>query len=126
MAPVGFRSGDAIFSSIDRVNAEFFTLTYGAIVRQLLTRNNFSNDHEWAQFQYWKSHVQNSQSNQWSSNATPPPETTNVPETQAEGAAAFLQVTINDLLLSEGRTSLTELNPKRTDDTTWQIVRYSC
>ncbi|KAL0693099.1 hypothetical protein Bca4012_060279 [Brassica carinata] len=34
MAP---RSGDAIFSSIDRVNAELFTLTYGAIVRQLLT-----------------------------------------------------------------------------------------
>nr|VDD30126.1 unnamed protein product [Brassica oleracea] len=37
MAPVGPRSGDAIFSSIDRVNAELFTLTYGAIVRQLLT-----------------------------------------------------------------------------------------
>ncbi|VVB11388.1 unnamed protein product [Arabis nemorensis] len=84
-----------------------------------MQRNNFSNDHEWVQFQHWKSHVQNSQSNPWSSNATPPPETTNVPETQAEGAAAFSQVTINDLLLSEGRTSLTELNPKRTGDTTW-------
>ncbi|CAH8286728.1 unnamed protein product [Eruca vesicaria subsp. sativa] len=37
MAPVGPRSGDAIFSSIDRMNAELFMLTYGAIVRQLLT-----------------------------------------------------------------------------------------
>ncbi|XP_010539280.1 PREDICTED: trafficking protein particle complex subunit 3 isoform X2 [Tarenaya hassleriana] len=37
MAPVGPRSGDAIFSSIERINAELFTLTYGAIVRQLLT-----------------------------------------------------------------------------------------
>ncbi|KAE8731831.1 Trafficking protein particle complex subunit 3 [Hibiscus syriacus] len=31
------RSGEAIFSSFERVNAELFTLTYGAIVRQLLT-----------------------------------------------------------------------------------------
>ncbi|KAF5461061.1 hypothetical protein F2P56_020887 [Juglans regia] len=37
MAPVGPRSGDAIFASVERVNAELFTLTYGAIVRQLLT-----------------------------------------------------------------------------------------
>ncbi|XP_071723777.1 uncharacterized protein [Rutidosis leptorrhynchoides] len=37
MAPAGPRSGDAIFANIDRVNAELFTLTYGAIVRQLLT-----------------------------------------------------------------------------------------
>ncbi|KAF4362619.1 hypothetical protein CsatB_018393 [Cannabis sativa] len=37
MAPVAPRSGDAIFASVDRVNAELFTLTYGAIVRQLLT-----------------------------------------------------------------------------------------
>ncbi|KAL9999579.1 putative Bet3 family, NO signaling/Golgi transport ligand-binding domain superfamily [Helianthus debilis subsp. tardiflorus] len=31
------RSGDAIFANVERVNAELFTLTYGAIVRQLLT-----------------------------------------------------------------------------------------
>ncbi|GAB2216958.1 hypothetical protein Droror1_Dr00000111 [Drosera rotundifolia] len=31
------RSGDAIFASVERVNAELFTLTYGAIVRQLVT-----------------------------------------------------------------------------------------
>ncbi|KAF7822866.1 trafficking protein particle complex subunit 3 [Senna tora] len=37
MAPVAPRSGDAIFASVERVNAELFTLTYGAIVRQLLT-----------------------------------------------------------------------------------------
>ncbi|KAJ7981609.1 Trafficking protein particle complex subunit [Quillaja saponaria] len=37
MAPVGPRSGDAIFPNVERVNAELFTLTYGAIVRQLLT-----------------------------------------------------------------------------------------
>ncbi|KAK4275316.1 hypothetical protein QN277_018420 [Acacia crassicarpa] len=37
MAPIGPRSGEAIFASVERVNAELFTLTYGAIVRQLLT-----------------------------------------------------------------------------------------
>ncbi|KAB5521642.1 hypothetical protein OIU85_002618 [Salix viminalis] len=37
MAPVAPRSGDAIFASVEHVNAELFTLTYGAIVRQLLT-----------------------------------------------------------------------------------------
>ncbi|KAJ0015085.1 hypothetical protein Pint_20135 [Pistacia integerrima] len=37
MAPVGPRSGDAIFANMERVNAELFTLTYGATVRQLLT-----------------------------------------------------------------------------------------
>ncbi|KAM7268103.1 hypothetical protein ACFE04_010269 [Oxalis oulophora] len=37
MAPAAPRSGDAIFANIDRVNAELFTLTYGAIVRQLIT-----------------------------------------------------------------------------------------
>ncbi|XP_042418923.1 trafficking protein particle complex subunit 3-like [Zingiber officinale] len=37
MAPLVPKSGDAIFASIDRVNAELFTLTYGAMVRQLLT-----------------------------------------------------------------------------------------
>ncbi|KAJ0874259.1 putative transport protein particle (TRAPP) component [Helianthus annuus] len=37
MAPVVPRSGDAIFANFERVNAELFTLTYGAIVRQLLT-----------------------------------------------------------------------------------------
>ncbi|KAM1041431.1 hypothetical protein ACFX13_031357 [Malus domestica] len=37
MPPVGPRSGDAIFANVERVNAELFTLTYGAIVRQLLT-----------------------------------------------------------------------------------------
>ncbi|XP_024627992.1 trafficking protein particle complex subunit 3 isoform X3 [Medicago truncatula] len=44
MAPVAPRSGDAIFANIEHVNcswtvqnAELFTLTYGAIVRQLLT-----------------------------------------------------------------------------------------
>ncbi|KAJ0103444.1 hypothetical protein Patl1_04313 [Pistacia atlantica] len=37
MAPVGPRSGDAIFANVERVNAELFTLTYGATVRQLLT-----------------------------------------------------------------------------------------
>uniref|UniRef100_A0A0E0LNY8 Trafficking protein particle complex subunit n=1 Tax=Oryza punctata TaxID=4537 RepID=A0A0E0LNY8_ORYPU len=33
----GPKSGDALFGSVERVNAELFTLTYGAIVRQLLT-----------------------------------------------------------------------------------------
>uniref|UniRef100_A0A0D9WY87 Trafficking protein particle complex subunit n=2 Tax=BOP clade TaxID=359160 RepID=A0A0D9WY87_9ORYZ len=33
----GPKSGDALFASVDRVNAELFTLTYGAMVRQLLT-----------------------------------------------------------------------------------------
>ncbi|KAL4554894.1 hypothetical protein LXL04_037503 [Taraxacum kok-saghyz] len=37
MAPAVPRSGDAIFANVERVNAELFTLTYGAIVRQLLT-----------------------------------------------------------------------------------------
>ncbi|KAL6553424.1 hypothetical protein OROGR_007266 [Orobanche gracilis] len=37
MVPAAPKSGDAIFASVDRVNAELFTLTYGAIVRQLLT-----------------------------------------------------------------------------------------
>ncbi|KAG2638663.1 trafficking protein particle complex subunit 3-like [Panicum virgatum] len=38
MAPLTApKSGDALFASVDRVNAELFTLTYGAIVRQLLT-----------------------------------------------------------------------------------------
>ncbi|MFS7915598.1 putative Bet3 family, NO signaling/Golgi transport ligand-binding domain superfamily [Helianthus anomalus] len=37
MAPVVPRSGDAIFANVERVNAELFTLTCGAIVRQLLT-----------------------------------------------------------------------------------------
>ncbi|KAI0498974.1 hypothetical protein KFK09_019873 [Dendrobium nobile] len=37
MAPVVPRSGDAVFANVERVNAELFTLTYGAIVRQLLT-----------------------------------------------------------------------------------------
>lgn len=37
MAPAAARSGDAVFANIERVNAELFTLTYGAIVRQLLT-----------------------------------------------------------------------------------------
>uniref|UniRef100_A0A7C9D993 Trafficking protein particle complex subunit n=1 Tax=Opuntia streptacantha TaxID=393608 RepID=A0A7C9D993_OPUST len=37
MPPAAPRSGDAIFASAERVNAELFTLTYGAIVRQLLT-----------------------------------------------------------------------------------------
>ncbi|KAK4750629.1 hypothetical protein SAY87_004111 [Trapa incisa] len=37
MPAVGPRSGDAIFASAEHVNAELFTLTYGAIVRQLLT-----------------------------------------------------------------------------------------
>lgn len=36
MAP-SLRPGDTVFSSVERVNAELFTLTYGAIVRQLLT-----------------------------------------------------------------------------------------
>ncbi|CAI5493443.1 unnamed protein product [Closterium sp. Naga37s-1] len=31
------RPGDAVMSSMERVNAELFTLTYGAMVRQLLT-----------------------------------------------------------------------------------------
>ncbi|GLJ25884.1 hypothetical protein SUGI_0496100 [Cryptomeria japonica] len=31
------RAGDAVFANVERVNAELFTLTYGAIVRQLLT-----------------------------------------------------------------------------------------
>ncbi|KAK9090383.1 hypothetical protein Sjap_023560 [Stephania japonica] len=37
MAPIVPRSGDAVFANVERVNAELFTLTYGAIVRQLLT-----------------------------------------------------------------------------------------
>ncbi|KAI9093421.1 hypothetical protein K1719_027435 [Acacia pycnantha] len=37
MAPAAPRSGDALFASFERVNAELFTLTYGAMVRQLLT-----------------------------------------------------------------------------------------
>jgi len=37
MAPLVPRSGDAVFANVERVNAELFTLTYGAIVRQLLT-----------------------------------------------------------------------------------------
>ncbi|XP_039833792.1 trafficking protein particle complex subunit 3-like isoform X2 [Panicum virgatum] len=38
MAPLTApKSGDALFASVDRVNAELFTLTYGAVVRQLLT-----------------------------------------------------------------------------------------
>ncbi|KAG6387401.1 hypothetical protein SASPL_152588 [Salvia splendens] len=37
MAPAAPKSGDVIFASVDRVNAELFTLTYGAIVRQLIT-----------------------------------------------------------------------------------------
>ncbi|KAM0950812.1 putative transport protein particle (TRAPP) component [Dioscorea sansibarensis] len=37
MAPLPPRSGDAVFANIEHVNAELFTLTYGAIVRQLLT-----------------------------------------------------------------------------------------
>ncbi|MFS8004673.1 putative Bet3 family, NO signaling/Golgi transport ligand-binding domain superfamily [Helianthus anomalus] len=35
MAPALPRSSDAIFTNVERVNAELFTLTYGAIVRQL-------------------------------------------------------------------------------------------
>ncbi|GAQ78413.1 transport protein particle component [Klebsormidium nitens] len=34
------RPGDAAFANVEKVNAELFTLTYGAVVRQLLT------DHE--------------------------------------------------------------------------------
>ncbi|MED6197007.1 hypothetical protein PIB30_052705 [Stylosanthes scabra] len=37
MAPVVPRSGDSIFANLEHVNAELFTLTYGAIVRQLIT-----------------------------------------------------------------------------------------
>ncbi|MED6191614.1 hypothetical protein PIB30_001893 [Stylosanthes scabra] len=37
MAPVVPRSGDSIFAHLEHVNAELFTLTYGAIVRQLIT-----------------------------------------------------------------------------------------
>ncbi|XP_043703481.1 trafficking protein particle complex subunit 3-like [Telopea speciosissima] len=37
MAPLAPRSGDPIVANVERVNAELFTLTYGAIVRQLLT-----------------------------------------------------------------------------------------
>ncbi|XP_074587410.1 uncharacterized protein LOC141843255 [Curcuma longa] len=37
MAPLAPKTGDAVFASIDHVNAELFTLTYGAMVRQLLT-----------------------------------------------------------------------------------------
>ncbi|KAL2472972.1 Transport protein particle (TRelated to AP2P) component [Forsythia ovata] len=37
MAPAAPRSGEAIFASVEHVNSELFTLTYGAIVRQLLT-----------------------------------------------------------------------------------------
>ncbi|KAJ7207758.1 hypothetical protein O6H91_Y482600 [Diphasiastrum complanatum] len=36
MAPT-MRPGDAAFAAVEHVNAELFTLTYGAIVRQLLT-----------------------------------------------------------------------------------------
>ncbi|BBN04638.1 trafficking protein particle complex subunit 3 [Marchantia polymorpha subsp. ruderalis] len=35
--PPNSRPGDAVFANVERVNAELFTLTYGAIVRQLLT-----------------------------------------------------------------------------------------
>eukprot|EP00249_Psilotum_nudum_P005109 c18590_g1_i1 orf=152-709(+) len=35
--PPLLRPSDAVFANVDRVNAELFTLTYGAIVRQLLT-----------------------------------------------------------------------------------------
>ncbi|KAK1284795.1 hypothetical protein QJS10_CPB21g00867 [Acorus calamus] len=37
MARLVPRSGDAVFANVERVNAELFTLTYGAIVRQLIT-----------------------------------------------------------------------------------------
>ncbi|KAJ0980813.1 hypothetical protein J5N97_009068 [Dioscorea zingiberensis] len=37
MAPLPPRSGDAVFANVEHVNAELFSLTYGAIVRQLLT-----------------------------------------------------------------------------------------
>ncbi|XP_042494785.1 trafficking protein particle complex subunit 3-like [Macadamia integrifolia] len=37
MAPLAPRSGDPVVANVERVNAELFTLTYGAIVRQLLT-----------------------------------------------------------------------------------------
>ncbi|KAK7290821.1 hypothetical protein RIF29_05538 [Crotalaria pallida] len=37
MAPVVPRSGDTIFANIEHVNVELFSLTYGAIVRQLIT-----------------------------------------------------------------------------------------
>ncbi|XP_020277189.1 trafficking protein particle complex subunit 3-like [Asparagus officinalis] len=37
MAPLAPRSGDAVLANVERVNAELFTLTYGAMVRQLLT-----------------------------------------------------------------------------------------
>lgn len=33
----GPKSGDALFASMDKVNSELFTLTYGAIVTQLVT-----------------------------------------------------------------------------------------
>lgn len=33
----GGRPGESAFANVDKVNAELFTLTYGAIVRQLLT-----------------------------------------------------------------------------------------
>ncbi|KAJ0900608.1 putative Bet3 family, NO signaling/Golgi transport ligand-binding domain superfamily [Helianthus annuus] len=36
MDPAVPRSGDAIFANVERVNVELFTLTYRAIVRQLL------------------------------------------------------------------------------------------
>ncbi|GBG71644.1 hypothetical protein CBR_g9060 [Chara braunii] len=36
MAPPA-RPGDAAYANIEKVNAELFTLTYGAVVRQLLT-----------------------------------------------------------------------------------------
>eukprot|EP00898_Chlorokybus_atmophyticus_P002277 jgi/Chlat1/304/Chrsp1S03181 len=36
MAPGPQRAGDAVFASVDKINAELFTLTYGAVVRQLL------------------------------------------------------------------------------------------
>ncbi|XP_016186484.1 trafficking protein particle complex subunit 3-like [Arachis ipaensis] len=37
MPPVAPRSGDSIFANLEHMNAELFTLTYGAIVRQLIT-----------------------------------------------------------------------------------------
>ncbi|XP_026664780.2 trafficking protein particle complex subunit 3-like isoform X1 [Phoenix dactylifera] len=36
MAPLAPKTGDPLFANVERVNAELFTLTYGAIVRQLL------------------------------------------------------------------------------------------
>ncbi|OIW15628.1 hypothetical protein TanjilG_08204 [Lupinus angustifolius] len=37
MTLVAPRTGDAIFANVERVNVELFTLTYGAIMCQLLT-----------------------------------------------------------------------------------------